>query len=76
MNHTPIEKEALRHLSLCVCRLFKSDIPPPSSASLLIYINKMKSHLTPTSKYNFPSAARYVWNRMLDADSWLNEYKK
>jgi hypothetical protein len=76
MNHTPIEKEAVDYLSLCVCFLLKSDIPPPSSASLLVYVNKMKSLPTPASGFDFPSSARYVWDRMLDADSCLNKYKK
>jgi hypothetical protein len=76
MNHTPKEKEVVHRISLCVCCLLKSDTPPPSSASLLVYVNEMKSLPTPASKYDFPKNARLAWDKMLDTNSCLNKYKK
>jgi hypothetical protein len=36
-------------------------------------VNNLKSSSSPTSGYDFPSAAKDSWNKMLEADSCFSE---
>jgi hypothetical protein len=75
-KHSPLEKKAVDDISLCVCRLLKSDTPPEWCVSLLFYVKEMKSSPTPPSGYEFPSAARNAWDRMVGADECVEKFKE
>jgi hypothetical protein len=54
---TKKEKEIVDNISICICRLLKSDVTPPSSTSLLIYLSEMKKSPKPKFGFDFPSCA-------------------
>jgi hypothetical protein len=38
-------------------------------------VNKLKSSPSPTSGFDFASAAKYSWDEILNADECLSSYK-
>jgi hypothetical protein len=75
-NLSPIQKETLNNISITICRLLKNERPPLCYGCVLEYVNKLKSSPSPTSGYDFPSAAKNSWGEMLKADECLwNSYQ-
>jgi hypothetical protein len=70
---SPIQKETVNNISITICRLLKNKRPPLCYGCVLEYVNNLKSSPSPTSGYDFPSAAKYSWNEMLEADSCCPE---
>jgi hypothetical protein len=72
---SPIQKEAINHISITICRLLKNERPPLCYGCVFEYVNNLKSSHSPTSGCDFPSAAEEAWSEMLKADECLFLYK-
>jgi hypothetical protein len=68
---SPIQKETINWMSVGICFLFKNERPPLCYRCVLEYVNNLKSSPSPTSGYDFPSAAKKVWNQILYADRYI-----
>jgi hypothetical protein len=75
-DKSPVEKEVVNWISLCVCYLLKSDTISPSYVSLLVYVNELRSQPKPKSGYDFPSFARVCWKGLVDVEEYLTKYNK
>jgi hypothetical protein len=75
-NQSPLEKEDVNLISLCVCFLLKSQTIPPSYVSLLVYMNEMRSQPKPESGIDFPLHARECWEGLVDVEEYLTKYNK
>jgi hypothetical protein len=71
---SPIQKNTINHLSVGICRLLKNERPPLCYGCVLEYVSKLKSSPSPTSGYDFPSAAKNSWNGMSKANECLWSY--
>jgi hypothetical protein len=72
---SPIQKRITDRISITICQLLKNEKPPLSYGCVLEYVNNLKSSPSPTSGYDFPSAAKNSWDGMLNADECLSSYK-
>jgi hypothetical protein len=75
-NQSSLERETINYISLCVCRLLKSDTIPPLYVSLLVYVNELRSQPKPESGDNFPLSARICWDGLIEANEYLIKYSK
>jgi hypothetical protein len=71
---SPIQKETINNLSVGICFLLKNERPPLCYCCVLEYVNNLKSSPSPTSGFNFPSAAKNSWNEMLKPNECLWSY--
>jgi hypothetical protein len=71
---SPIQKRIINSISITICRLLKNKTPPPCYYCLFEYVNNLKSSPSPTSGYDYPSAAKKLWNEMLKANECLWNY--
>jgi hypothetical protein len=72
---SPIQKETISYISITICFLLKNERPPLCYGCVLEYVNNLKSSPSPTSGYDFPSAAKKAWNLMLNPNKCLSSYK-
>jgi hypothetical protein len=72
---SPIQKETINWISITICDLLKSERPPLCYGCVLEYVNNLKSSPSPTSGYDFPSAAKISWGELLKADECLRSYQ-
>jgi hypothetical protein len=72
---SPIQKETVDNTSITICFLLKNERPPLCYGCVLEYMNNLKSSPSPTSDYDFPSAAKKAWDEMLNPDECLSSYK-
>jgi hypothetical protein len=68
---SPIQKETINIISITICFLLKNERPLLCYGCVLEYVNNLKSSPSPTSGYDFPSAAKKAWDEMLKADECL-----
>jgi hypothetical protein len=71
---SPTQKETINYISITICLLLKNERPPPCYGCVLEYVNKLKSSPSPTSGYDYPSAAKYSWNEMLNPNECLSSF--
>jgi hypothetical protein len=72
---SPFQKNAINNISITICLLLKNERPPLCYGCVLEYVSNLKSSPSPTSGYNFPSAAKEAWDEMLKAHECLWKYQ-
>jgi hypothetical protein len=65
---SPIQKDTINWISVGICFLLKNERPPIGYGCLLKYVNNLKSSPSAVFNYNFPLAAKEIWDAMLNAD--------
>jgi hypothetical protein len=70
---SPIQKEITNRISVTICRLLKNERPPLCYGCVLEYIDSLKSSPSPTSGFNFSSAAKDSWDEMLNIEGEKEE---
>jgi hypothetical protein len=73
-----IQKEITNDISITICFLLKNERPPLCYGCVLEYVDNLKSSPSPTSSFDFPSAAKKNWDKMLKADEclWTYQFKE